>query len=1253
MPVDLGETDGICYNWQETDVTNPVVTKVGYSKSLTLPGTKNNNNIFGQFWNLERYQRYDGSFNPSYRVPFVLYVNGDIFEKGYVKLEKVTREDSAVSYDVSLFGGLGSFLYNLSTDWNSGEKKTLGSLKYYQYPLADTGADNEDDTVLDLGFKICKETVDTAWNSLYIWGNKYRAINFAPCYNGLSEKMSCDKAIVNTNDISTFETSVRSGTTTYTPYNGWSLATLPRECNEWETKDLRSWAQRPVVSAKYIIDAISRKSNNSGKYDTGYDVELDPEFFKTDNPYYADAWMTLPLLTDLEYNTSEETSTQVSAAYKTYISASNGSNVTFVFELPSAVTSYGCSVTATFDLMVKVSGATEGTLYPGCVIGYPGGTKKANNAYAVQMCASSVYNTSGSSLAASDIKWLGYEEKNAYGAKILTPPTVSAAKSNGYTPLDENASVENDLGTFVRYSSGKYRWDKQLTLKCDLPVGAKYIKINIQKVSNINGAQYYLYPQTTLWNTQAFNYLSEFDYSAKDAIYNRTITVYTPEQNMFYSGREIRQEDILSTDYTPADWLMAYCKMFGLYIHKDPVEDKIYIDTRKTFYNRRSVTDISNQIDWSKPMEITPLAADSKYYAMQVELEDSGAATNYKDKYGKTYGMKLVDTGYEFNADTADAVDIPFKGAVQYRDYGSYYFRAVGNELQPYVFDGLSYLLYPSGNYSGTSITRTIDRLDIGSVCDAFDEDYKFYDVTDRPMFCDGERHPVDGANVMLFFLGETQNISSSDNYYLTDDLDVMARLNNGPCWIISAEDEDLASNQILIKRSTVPYFGRYYTPGAQRKIGYSMDFGNPRQLYTPSRYDSEKSTLYYNFYSTYFEDLYDVNTKILTCYLHSPKLLTGEDMRRFYWFDNSIWRLNRIIDENPASADSVKVEFIKIQDLDNITSKDVTDNVTGTITPSTMTIPASGGTFTVSVETSDGMGFAVEGITDDVDYSPSSSRIDGDITLTFPANDTQSDKTITLWVSWGDAGGSAQFTQLGGSTTPSLSVSPMVYNWTSASTTSTATITSNTSWTVSSKPSWVTVSPTSGSGTSTISLTPMVNLTTDTRTGGVVISSADLALTATIAVRQFAGNPRPAIYSVVFSPGCIKATTFNFGAGTTLLNAYITDEVSRWDFVDSGSSLLYCTGQNQTMEYEDSCYSYWNSVLTPRYAIPDSWLGLTKTFYLFVEAENFDGTIKRYVRSNAIQVEIPSELTGNITVTLPTDSGAATYLWYGPYQSS
>lgn len=64
--------------------------------------------------------------------------------------------------------------------------------------------------------------------------------------------------------------------------------------------------------------------------------------------------------------------------------------------------------------------------------------------------------------------------------------------------------------------------------------------------------------------------------------------------------------------------------------------------------------------------------------------------------------------------------------------------------------------------------------------------------------------------------------------------------------------------------------------------------------------------------------DLYDENTKRVTAFVKLGGKPNPVWLRRWYWFDNAIWRINAIKDWNIGSYDSTEVEFIKVQDVNN-----------------------------------------------------------------------------------------------------------------------------------------------------------------------------------------------------------------------------------------------------------------------------------------------------------------------------------------------
>ena len=154
MEVEFSTPPQILFNYSETELTNPTIVKNSYSKTITIDGTKQNNKIFGHIYNMQRIQGYNGSimgsaFNPLVKTDFTLYYNGSIYESGYFKLDEVRRNNNLIQYDISLFGGLGDYLYNLSFR-EDGTPMELSDLKY------EWEVDNDQ----ELGFKINKESVN-------------------------------------------------------------------------------------------------------------------------------------------------------------------------------------------------------------------------------------------------------------------------------------------------------------------------------------------------------------------------------------------------------------------------------------------------------------------------------------------------------------------------------------------------------------------------------------------------------------------------------------------------------------------------------------------------------------------------------------------------------------------------------------------------------------------------------------------------------------------------------------------------------------------------------------------------------------------------------------------------------------------------------------------------------------------------------------------------------------------------------------
>ena len=97
-------------------------------------------------------------------------------------------------------------------------------------------------------------------------------------------------------------------------------------------------------------------------------------------------------------------------------------------------------------------------------------------------------------------------------------------------------------------------------------------------------------------------------------LYDVSTQVDVIKADTIRTGAKFTKKDILNTDYSPLDFLLSYCKLFGLYFRKDPTSNTIDILTRGNFFNPTGTpVDISDKIDITS-QTVKPLAFNKKWY---------------------------------------------------------------------------------------------------------------------------------------------------------------------------------------------------------------------------------------------------------------------------------------------------------------------------------------------------------------------------------------------------------------------------------------------------------------------------------------------------------------------------------------------------------------------------------------------------------------------------------------------------------------
>lgn len=150
--------------------------------------------------------------------------------------------------------------------------------------------------------------------------------------------------------------------------------------------------------------------------------------------------------------------------------------------------------------------------------------------------------------------------------------------------------------------------------------------------------------------------------------------------------------------------------------------------------------------------------------------------------------------------------------------------------------------------------------------------------------------------------------------------------------------------------------------------------------------------------------------------------------LRKFYWFDNARWRLNKIDEWNVSSHDTTSVEFVRVSDLEAYTSVPVTTTTTITVHLSKNTASKDGDTIEAYVHVSDGGGWDVEGYSEGLlDLSAMHGVGDTTVTITVHPNNSGSERELFIYFMAGNSLAKVFITQAGDS--PSSAAVATNYN--------------------------------------------------------------------------------------------------------------------------------------------------------------------------------------------------------------------------------
>jgi hypothetical protein len=168
-------------------------------------------------------------------------------------------------------------------------------------------------------------------------------------------------------------------------------------------------------------------------------------------------------------------------------------------------------------------------------------------------------------------------------------------------------------------------------------------------------------------------------------------------ENAIISNAPITKNMLLKTEASPADYLLSYSKLFGLYFIKDIDTKTITICNRNTFF-KNEIEDWSDKIDYSRDIIVTPILFDKKWYLMSLDTPGTYFAQKYETEYDLIYGQQRMNTGYNFNSEVTELYsDNVFENVVSATDSDKYFrnfYNSRAKLVPAFVNDNISYTLY-------------------------------------------------------------------------------------------------------------------------------------------------------------------------------------------------------------------------------------------------------------------------------------------------------------------------------------------------------------------------------------------------------------------------------------------------------------------------------------------------------------------------------------------------------------------------------
>ena len=343
----------------------------------------------------------------------------------------------------------------------------------------------------------------------------------------------------------------------------------------------------------------------------------------------------------------------------------------------------------------------------------------------------------------------------------------------------------------------------------------------------------------------------------------------TVTENYNRSFRGFILNDLWDNEYSIFDVILDYCKRHRIGVFTDYYNKELKFIPLSEYFKDFTIEDWTDKVDYSRDFHIEPITFQNRYILFNYNNPDTELNKLYQEKYGVNYGEFKLTTDYEFNNDVKSLFEHS-KTAIPYTD-------------------------------TVKSWTSLYDKLNIVYTVPAE------ISINNR----DKDKKNVNIFGGLAFYKGLSEFDDSLDlrNVKITDDTDLQISTQTYFYTQVGQKDR-------YIDVTTYPLLD----------ISYSSDLSTYTTPVENYSYHSETGNkgLYDNFWKHYLDERYNIQNKIVTCYVYlKPNEFADFKFNKFVKINNQLYFVNKIYDYDIDATTPTKVDLITVQDIEGYTKNE------------------------------------------------------------------------------------------------------------------------------------------------------------------------------------------------------------------------------------------------------------------------------------------------------------------------------------------